>query len=306
MSMSQQLVKSEDIRIEDNTFLVLKENLYKEAKSDHSIRMVINYCVARNIDPLLKAVHIVPMWNKDAGKQIDTIMPGIGLYRIIAARSGQYAGISEPIFGPIVTQKLGSISVTFPEWCMITVKKIIQDHIVEFQAKEYWIENYAQFKKDDPTPNSMWQKRKYGQLAKCTEAQALRKAFPEVGHDYTYEELQGKTFDIQQDKPAYVKAVVVETKQIENEVQEDYQDILDMMIDNIKECENIKELQKVFTLSQRDKRIRNNKKHLYDLTKAKDTRKIELENKLIAIQEGEKWLNDYDSETGEVSKEIDQ
>jgi hypothetical protein len=29
-------------------------------------------------------------------------------------------------------------------------------------------------------PNAMWRKRFHGQLAKCTEAQALRKAFPEI------------------------------------------------------------------------------------------------------------------------------
>ena len=39
----------------------------------------------------------------------------------------------------------------------------------------------------------MWRKRAYGQLAKCTEAQALRKAFPEFsGGQATAEEMEGK------------------------------------------------------------------------------------------------------------------
>lgn len=40
----------------------------------------------------------------------------------------------------------------------------------------------------------MWQKRPYGQIAKCAEAQALRKAFPEVGSAPTADEMEGKQF----------------------------------------------------------------------------------------------------------------
>ena len=45
----------------------------------------------------------------------------------------------------------------------------------------------------------MWKKRVYGQLAKCTEAQALRKAWPEVGQEPTAEEMEGKYFTSERD-----------------------------------------------------------------------------------------------------------
>ena len=41
----------------------------------------------------------------------------------------------------------------------------------------------------------MWAKRSRGQIAKCTEAQALRKAFPEIGAQPTADEMEGKTLD---------------------------------------------------------------------------------------------------------------
>lgn len=43
----------------------------------------------------------------------DVVMPGIGLYRIQAYRSGDYAGANEPEFGPDVTQTLSGVEVTF-------------------------------------------------------------------------------------------------------------------------------------------------------------------------------------------------
>jgi phage recombination protein Bet len=163
-----------------------------------------------------KPVHIVPMYTstgkKDAkGYDIkamrDVVMPGIGLYRTQAARSGQYAGVSEPEFGEDVTDDLGGVKVIYPKWCKVIVKRQMESGaIVEFAAKEIWKENYATKGKDSATPNSMWLKRPYGQIAKCAEAQALRKAFPEFGSQPTADEMEGKPYD--DGAPAYVNTKV--------------------------------------------------------------------------------------------------
>ena len=118
---------------------VLRNSLYPGAK-DESIKMVIGYCKASGLDPMQKPVHIVPMWDSKARCMRDVIMPGIGSYRTQAARSGEYAGISEPEFGEDVTEtfpeesyynrdskenkKRGSVSFTFPAWCRV----VILDH----------------------------------------------------------------------------------------------------------------------------------------------------------------------------------
>lgn len=184
---------------------VLRNSLYPGAQEE-SIKLVIGYCEAAGLDPMQKPVHIVPMYvstgKKDAkGYDIkgmrDVVMPGIGLYRTQAARSGQYAGVTEPEFGDDATEELGGVNVTYPKWCRVTVKRLMANGvIVEFTAKELWKENYATKGKDSSAPNAMWFKRPYGQLAKCTEAQALRKAFPEFGSQPTADEMEGKEIDI--------------------------------------------------------------------------------------------------------------
>lgn len=201
---------------EQDLMKVLQSSLYPGAAPE-SIKMVLGYCRAAGLDPILKPVHIVPMYaateDKDQkGRAIkamrDVIMPGIGLYRIQAARTGQYAGQDAPVFGPMVeatfqvkktewrngqaTDSYVEKTIAYPEWCSITIYRLIGGFRSAFTAVEFWTENYATAGRDTDAPNEMWSRRVRGQLSKCAEAQALRKAFPEVGQAPTAEEMEGK------------------------------------------------------------------------------------------------------------------
>jgi phage recombination protein Bet len=180
---------------------VLRNSLYPGAQ-DGSIKMIIGYCRASGLDPMQKPAHIVPIWDSKSREMRDVVMPGIGLYRTQAARSGNYAGITEPEFGPDVTETLDGVEITYPSWCKVIVKRAMASGaIAEFAAVERWKENYAVKggKEKSTAPNAMWLKRPYGQIAKCAEAQALRKAFPEVGSAPTAEEMEGKEIHAERD-----------------------------------------------------------------------------------------------------------
>lgn len=177
---------------------VLQSSLYPGAALA-SIKMVIGYCKAAGLDPLQKPCHIVPMYDRASQGMRDVIMPGVGLYRTQAARSGQLAGIGEPEFGPIIEYDLDGAKVRVPEWCRVIVKRQMPSGtIAEFSAVEYWMENYAVKggKEKSIAPNAMWSKRPRGQIAKCAQAQALRTAFPEMtGSAPTADEMEGKTYE---------------------------------------------------------------------------------------------------------------
>lgn len=182
---------------DDQLVEVLGASLYPTG-SANSIKLVLSYCRAAGLDPMQKPVHIVPMWNGKLKCMQDVIMPGIGLYRTQANRTGQFAGMSEPEFGPMITAKIDKVEVTYPEWCKVTVRRqLASGHVGEFTAVEYWLENYAVKggAEKSTAPNAMWAKRPRGQLAKCAQAQALRAAFPELGALPTAEEMEGKPID---------------------------------------------------------------------------------------------------------------
>lgn len=180
----------------------LTTSIYPGAKPE-SIIMVYQYCKARQLDPLKKPVHIVPMSVKNAVngryEYRDVIMPGIQELRTTASRTGLMAGTDAPVFGELMEVPVTDdptvkdpVMLKAPESCTITVHRLDKTGVPRAYVHiEFFDEAVARTK--DGAINSMWRKRSRGQLAKCAEAGALRKAFPEeLGGVYAAEEMDGK------------------------------------------------------------------------------------------------------------------
>lgn len=200
-----------EIGVTKTTWKVLTEAIWPAARSVDSVLMALAYCKSRRFDPFKRMVHIVPVWDSSAengkGGFVETVWPSIAELRTTAFRTGQYAGCDETQFGPEVTRKFTgrvynkkdkswnelSIEATFPEWAQITVYRMLGGHRMAFAGpKTYWLESYGRRGGTD-LPNDMWARRGRGQLEKCAEAAALRKAFPEeLGNEYTSEEMEGQ------------------------------------------------------------------------------------------------------------------
>ena len=255
--------------IDESTWGALCNTIYPGANPD-SIIMAVDYCKARKLDIMLKPVHLVPMQVTDARTKEkvwrDVPMPGIGMYRIQADRSGNYAGADEPEFGPTITQEFPdqynagkTIRVSYPEWCKYTVYKFVNGQRVAYIAKEYWIENYSTQSSKTECPNAMWKKRPYAQLAKCTEAQALRKGWPEIGSEPTAEEMEGKTFITEErditPQPARIpaqstvadrmKAAIEAVVNVPVELSPEKKDQLNDLLSQMELCESLNELKSV-------------------------------------------------------------
>lgn len=186
---------------------VLVEATFPSAKTADAVVMALAYCRERNLDIFKRPINIVPMWDSKKNAYVETIWPSIAELRTTAFRTGNYAGCDETEFGPLVRRTFQGrvrkgrdeyetkevVTLEFPEWARITVYRLLGSHRCKFVGpKVLWLESYATIGKSD-LPNEMWQERKEGQLEKCAEAGALRKAFPEeLGNQYTAEEMTGR------------------------------------------------------------------------------------------------------------------
>lgn len=180
-------------------FQVLRNVIHPEAKSPQTVLLAWDYCQAKKIDPMTKAVHIVPVYSKAAGGTVERIWLGIPALRILAHRTGSFGGADEVQFGPESTKVFkggkGEETVAFPEWAQMTVYRFVNGVKCAFPGpKVRWLEEYATESYQSEVPNSMWKSRPYGQIEKCAEAAALRRAFPEET-DVSAEEMEGKSLD---------------------------------------------------------------------------------------------------------------
>ena len=199
--------------IDTAVWTTLQNSVFPGAK-DESILLAVDYCKARKLDILKKPCHIVPMSVTDAktGNKNwrDVIMPGIYEQRITAFRTGQMAGQDEPVFGDTVTFR----GIDAPEWCRVTVYRFINNERCAFSHTEYFCEACATTK--EGKPNSMWSKRPRGQLAKCAEAGALRKAFPdELGGVITADEVNEDPINQHGVATSDNSSTVIETQSVE-------------------------------------------------------------------------------------------
>lgn len=206
---------------------VLCESIFPAAKTPDSIVLALSYCKARRLDPFKRNIHIVPIYDAKKGGEVETVWPGIAELRTTAMRTKGYAGLDAPAFGPMITRKFKDsqksggtytdveIEVSFPEWCRITVHRIVQGHRVQFPGPTvYWLEFYNKKSRFVEAPNEQWRRRPSQMLEKCAEAGALRRAFPEeFGEEYTVEEIGAFGSLAVSAKP--VTAEVVSTSPIE-------------------------------------------------------------------------------------------
>lgn len=191
-------VVEERFGIDKSGWKVLVEAVFPAAASPDSIVMALAYCRARNLDIFKKPVQIVPIYDSKRGGMVDTVWPGIAELRTTAMRTGSFAGFEDTEYGPMVEEDLGGATIRYPEWAQCTVYRLVAGQKVAFVGpKTFWIETYATKKRDTKAPNAMWAKRPRGQLEKCAEAAALRRAFPEeIGNEYAAEEVEGQAFGV--------------------------------------------------------------------------------------------------------------
>lgn len=152
-----------------NQFQIIQSTYFKGLSGDE-ISVFAHVCKHTRLDPFLKQIYPVMR----SGKMV--IQTAIDGYRLIAERTGKYCPGREPKYN--YDEKGNIVS------CVNYVKKLTND------GTWHEISAVAYFKEYDPGIGPFWKKMPHTMIAKCAEALALRKAFPEqLSAVYTKEEM---------------------------------------------------------------------------------------------------------------------
>jgi len=178
--------------------------------TDDELALFLHTCKRTGLDPMAKQIHFVKR-NSKSGPKV-AFQTAIDGYRLVADRTGKYAGNDDPVF----VEKDGK-----PVSATVTVYKLINGERIAFGATARWSEYFP-----GEDQGFMWRKMPYLMLGKCAEGLALRKAFPaELGGVYTDDEMQqadndeSRTTSIEPPKPK-AAAKAESTKPDDDSLQE--------------------------------------------------------------------------------------
>jgi phage recombination protein Bet len=153
---------------------LIKRTIAKGA-TDDELQLFLWVAKRHRLDPFTRQLHLVKRWSTELNQDVATIQIGIDGYRQMASRYPDFGSVSEAEYE--MGQKL-------PVWARVRVfKKGIGEPSV---GVAYW-EEYAPELSNKKA--FMWKKMPRHMLAKCAEAIALRKAYPDLADIYTDEEM---------------------------------------------------------------------------------------------------------------------
>ncbi len=188
---------------------LLKRTVAKGA-SDDEFALFLHQCERTGLNPFARQIYCLGRRTRDdAGNWVVAMVTQVGIdgQRLVAERTGLYRGQTVPVFFDAAgnAREVWLDTRKPPVACKVGVMK------EGFAEPLYVVALYDEYvqRKRDNQPAAMWANKPTVMLAKCAEAAALRKAFPqELSGLYTEEEVPPENIE----EPAAVAIPTAHTR----------------------------------------------------------------------------------------------
>lgn len=154
---------------------------------DNEFELFAAICRRTGLDPIAKQIYAVKRWDNRQKRDVMQPQTGIDGFRVIAERSGNYGG-------PAPTYWCGDDGVWVDVWLSPNAPAAAKAGVYrkDFAEPVYAVAKFSSYcaTTKDGSPMAMWRTMPEVMIAKCAEALAIRKAFPnDVSGVYTKEEM---------------------------------------------------------------------------------------------------------------------
>ena len=170
--------------------------------SDAELAAFLHECQRRKLDPFTRQIYLIGRWNKGKGRKVYRSQTSIDGFRLVARRAADKSGIDYSYEDTIwFDDKGGRHEIWLSDQPPAGAKVVVIRNGSRFDA----VARFGAYVQTDKygNPSGQWTSMADVMIAKCAEALALRKAFPEdLGGIYTEEEMA------QADNPQRVHATV--------------------------------------------------------------------------------------------------
>lgn len=192
---------SNEIAIIQDKDLELIRDTYCKGATPDEFSLFVQTANRLGLSPVGRQVFAIKRWDSNLRREVMQPMVSIDGLRLVAERSGKYAGQTQPMW-------CGEDGVWKDVWVKSTPPSAAKVGVLRHDFKDplYAIAVYSSYcqRNKEGNPMALWGKMPELMLSKCAEALALRKAFPqELSGVYSPDEM-GVEEEQQPEKPRQV------------------------------------------------------------------------------------------------------